>query len=167
MAPGLKLEGLHVGSSPSSWLPAGPRKEPSAVMVRLTCCTPSANEHTPKADTRTTKHGYQCSVYDPNTFSLRPQSVHASDLTGPHQISGNCVAQSRHTSSLGSHPAERPPRATLTSAPCTLPRVAPAANLCIEGSLSPMRMRSSPARETQPACTFRGVTAVNVGITKS
>eukprot|EP00966_Prymnesium_polylepis_P094188 2180138-Prymnesium_polylepis.1 len=29
---------------------------------------------TPQKRTRTTNHGYQCSVYGPNTFSPRPQS---------------------------------------------------------------------------------------------
>jgi hypothetical protein len=51
--------------------------------------------------TRTPKHTCQRSVYSRNTLSPRPQSVHASDVTGPHKIARNNAPQSRHTVSLG------------------------------------------------------------------
>ena len=105
----------------------------------------STHEHTPKADTDDKTRVPMLGVRSKHVLPavLECVCIGPNGQTGPHQTACYCVAQSRHTSSLGSHPAERPPRATLTSAPCTLPPVAPAANLCIEGSLSPMRMRSS------------------------
>eukprot|EP00966_Prymnesium_polylepis_P266961 6167540-Prymnesium_polylepis.1 len=39
-------------------------------------------------------------LYGPNTFSSRPQSVRASDLTDLHQTACKCVSQSRHTAAL-------------------------------------------------------------------
>eukprot|EP00966_Prymnesium_polylepis_P020706 476488-Prymnesium_polylepis.1 len=51
---------------------------------RVARCTRPARTSTPQKRPRTTKRGYQCSVYGPDTFSPRPQSVRASDLTGPH-----------------------------------------------------------------------------------
>jgi hypothetical protein len=77
------------------------------------------------------------------TRSPRPQSVHASDVTGPHQIARNNAPQSHHTAAPGRHPAEQPSRVLLTSVSSTHPWVAPAPKPSIEGSLSPMRMSSS------------------------
>ena len=103
-----------------------------------------ARTNTNQKRTRTTKHTFQRSVYSRNTFSPRPQSVHASDITGPHRIARNHAPQSRqrHTAAHGRQPTEQPPRVLLTIVSSTLPWMAPAPKSSIEGSLSRTRMSS-------------------------
>jgi hypothetical protein len=74
---------------------------------------------------------------------------------GPASKSIQVCAPKPPDSSLGSHPAERPPQVLLTSTSSTLPQVAPAPKLRIEGSLSPMRILTLATRTHRSGVDFR------------
>ena len=118
-----------------------------AVRRPMTCCTPSANEHPPKADTDNETRVPMLGLQSKHVLPAAPERP----CIGPNDPASNSTlacAPKPPDSSLGSHPAERPPRVLLTSTSSTLPQVAPAPKLRIEGSLSPMRMRSSTRDST-------------------
>ena len=116
--------------------PPPPRAGPSLLHAH------SANEHPPKADTDDKTHVPTLGLQSKDVLPAAPERPCIGRNGPASKIARNNAPQSHHTAAPGRHPAERPPRATLT-APCALPRVAPGANSCIEGSLSPMMMRSS------------------------
>eukprot|EP00966_Prymnesium_polylepis_P102194 2366714-Prymnesium_polylepis.1 len=52
----------------------------AATTTRGTCCTPSANDHPPKADTDDKTHVSTLNLQSKHVLSPRPQSVHASGV---------------------------------------------------------------------------------------
>ena len=67
-----------------------------------------------EADTDDKTHVPTLNLQSKHVLPGRPQSVHASGVTGPHQIARNHAPQIRHTAAPGRHPAEQPPRVLLT-----------------------------------------------------